>query len=78
MSGACRNYEEARCLNYVFFSLIFMLASQFRMRHFSGHEEMYIKLIQRPIGSQMFDNRVHRNIAHQGKITSRTNMENTF
>lgn len=61
-----------------FFSLIFMFASRFRMRHFSGHEEMYIKLMQRPIDSQMFDNSVHRNIAHQAKITSRTNMENSF
>lgn len=29
-----------------FFSLMFMFASQFRMRHFSSREEIYIKLIQ--------------------------------
>lgn len=57
---------------------MFMFASQFRMRHFSSREEIYIKLIQRPIVSQMFDNSVHRNIAHQAKITSRTNVENIF
>lgn len=59
-------------------ALLFMFASLFGRKCFSGHKEIYIKLIPRLIGSQMFDNSAHRDTTHQAKISSGVNVENTF
>lgn len=52
----------------VFFALVFMLLSQFRTGSFSGHEEIFIRLIQKLTGGQILDNCIHRALAIQLKF----------